>query len=162
MIERGVALYPDNTDLIYQRALFLERAARHDEAMQVMKSLLALNPDNAEALNFLAYGLAEENRDLDEALSYAERAVKLKPAPHILDTLGWVYYRMGRLLEALKAIEQATLQLPDDAVVLEHLGDIHLALNNLEEARAAYTRALELQPENAGLHEKLEQLANQP
>ena len=61
--------------------------------MQAMQELLVIDSNNAEALNFVAYGLALENRDLDVALEYAEKAVNLKPAPHILDTLGWVYYQ---------------------------------------------------------------------
>ena len=86
----------------------------------------------------------------------------MKSAPHILDTLGWVYYRLGRLNEALKAITEASRQLPEDAVVHEHLGDIYLAMKNLQKARAAYTKALELQPDNAELRDKLKKLADKP
>jgi tetratricopeptide (TPR) repeat protein len=124
--------------------------------------VLAIDDQHAEALNFLAYALAVENRDLDEALLYAERAVELKPAPHILDTLGWVYYRLGRLLEALRVIEEASLELSDDAVIYEHLGDIHLALHNVKRARAAFEAALKLQPDNFAVREKLESLADVP
>jgi tetratricopeptide (TPR) repeat protein len=127
--------------------------------MQAAKDLLAVDDEHAEALNFLAYALAVDNRDLDEALIYAERAIKLKPAPHILDTLGWVYYRLGRLVEALQVTEEASRKLAEDAVILEHLGDIHLALNNLDEARAAFEKALSLQPDNTDLRSKLETLA---
>jgi tetratricopeptide (TPR) repeat protein len=159
-VENGIGSYPDNIELLYQRTLLLERSGRHDEAMQAAKDVLAVDGDHAEALNFLAYALAVENRDLDEALAYAEHAVNLKPAPHILDTLGWVYYRLGRLIEALKVIEEASRQLSEDAVIFEHLGDIHLALNNLQEARAAFGTALRLQPDNTDLRDKLEKLAD--
>jgi len=104
--------------------------------------------------------LAVDNRDLDEALDYAERAMRLKPAPHILDTVGWVYYRLGRFLEALKITEEASRQLTEDAVIFEHLGDIHLALKNIEKARAAFEKALLLQPDNVDLRDKLEKLAD--
>ncbi len=159
-INRGVELYMDNVDLLYQRVLVLERTGRHDEAKQAAKNLLGVDEDHAEALNFLAYALAVENRDLNEALAYAERAINLKPAPHILDTLGWVYYRLGRLLEALKAIEEASLQLSEDAVIFEHLGEIHLALKNMDQARSSFERALQLQPDNIDLRGKLETLAD--
>jgi tetratricopeptide (TPR) repeat protein len=158
-IDRGLELYPANIELLYQRGLLLERAGRHAEAMQAMQALLAIDGEHAEALNFLAYALAIENRDLDQALEYAEHAIKLNPAPHILDTLGWVYYRQGRFLEALKMIEEASRSISQDAVILEHLGDIHLALNNLAQARAAYEKALQLDPDNVDLRAKLDKLA---
>lgn len=161
-IERGRELYPDNVDLLYQWGLLLERSGRHAEAMQAMKKLIAVDDSHAEALNFVAYALAVDNRDLEEALVHAERAISLKPAPHILDTLGWVYYRLGRFNEALEVIRDASRQLASDAVIFEHLGDIYLALDNPAQARAAYVRALELQPDNAELRAKLEQLAGAP
>jgi tetratricopeptide (TPR) repeat protein len=130
--------------------------------MQTMEQVLALDGDNAEALNFVAYGLAMDNHDLEKALAYAERAISLKRAPHILDTLGWVYYRLGRLSDALKVISEASSQLPKDPVVMEHLGDVHLAMKNLQKARAAYGKALELQPDNAELRDKLKRLGDQP
>ena len=159
-VDRGIELYPDNTDLLYQRALLLERAGRRQEASSAMKALLRVDDEHAEALNFLAYELAVDNRDLEDALQYAERAVDLKPAPHILDTLGWVYFRMGRLIEALKAVEEASRQLSEDAIVFEHLGEIHQSLNNLEQARVAFERSLQLAPDNDKLRDKLENLAD--
>jgi tetratricopeptide (TPR) repeat protein len=159
--EEGVQRYPDNVELLYQKGLVLERSGHHEEAGQAMKKVLALDDQHAEALNFLAYAYAVENRQLDEALEYAERAVERDPAPHILDTLGWVYYRLGRFMDALKVIEEASRQLSEDAVIFEHLGDIHLALGNREEARAAFERALQLQPDNIDLRDKLENLSDQ-
>ncbi len=159
-VGNGLELYPENTDLLYQKALILERVGRHQEASQAMKTLLSFDDKHAEALNFLAYELAVKNKDLDEALQYAERAIALKPAPHIMDTLGWVYYRMGRLIEALKIIEEASRQLSDDAVVFEHLGEIHLSLSNFEQARTAFEKSLQLAPDNDKLREKLETLAD--
>ncbi len=157
---KGLELYPENTDLLYQKALLQERAGLHQDAFETMTTLLGFDDKHAEALNFLAYALAVENRDLDQALRYAERAIKLKPAPHILDTLGWVYYRLGRLIEALKIIEEASEELHEDAVVFEHLGEIHQSLNNLEKARVAYEKSLQLAPDNDKLREKLESLAD--
>jgi tetratricopeptide (TPR) repeat protein len=159
-VGNGLELYPENTDLLYQKALILERVGRHQEAAQEMKALLSFDDQHAEALNFLAYDLAVKNRDLDEALHYAERAIALKPEPHIMDTLGWVYYRMGRLIEALKIIEEASRELSEDAVIFEHLGEIHLSLRNLKQARTAFERSLQLAPDNDKLREKLETLAD--
>jgi tetratricopeptide (TPR) repeat protein len=118
--------------------------------------VIAADPDYAEALNFLAYALADENRDLEEALLFAERAVALKPAGHVLDTLGWVYYRLGRYEEALKAIEEASRLLPEDEVVFEHLGDVLSALGKVARARAAYQKSLDLKPDNQSVRDKLQ------
>ena len=160
VIEEGVLRNPNNYELLYQKGLILERSGRHEEANQTMKDVLALEDEHAEALNFLAYAFAVENRNLDEALEYAERAISLDPAPHILDTLGWVYYRLGRFQEALKVIEEASRQLSEDVVVLEHLGEINLALGNQAEARAAFEKALKLQPDNLDLRDRLENLSD--
>jgi tetratricopeptide (TPR) repeat protein len=159
-IETGVELYPENIELLYQRVLILEQTGRHEGAIQAAKGLLEVDDEHAETLNFLAYALAVDNRELDKALAYAERAIEIKPAPHILDTLGWVYYRLGRLIEALKIIEEASLQLSEDSVIFEHLGEIHLALKNLDQARTAFEKALQLQPDNLDLRGKLEKLAD--
>ena len=123
-----------------------------------MQEVVALYDEHAEALNFLAYAYAEDNRNLEEALVMAEKALALKDAAHILDTLGWVYYRLGRLDQALEIITLARQKLPDDEVVLEHLGDIQRALNNYEAARLAYQEALELDPENVTIQNKLKNL----
>ncbi len=156
----GADLYPEHIDLLYQRGLVLERAGRHEDAMLVMRNLVSLDDKHAEALNFLAYALAVQNVNLDEALAFAERAIALKPAPHIMDTLGWVYFRLGRLIEALQVIREASLKLTEDAVIFEHLGDIHLALNNRDEAFDAFSKALGLDPGNVALREKLDGLAS--
>ena len=91
----------------------------------------------------------------------AQRAVALKPAGHILDTLGWVYYNLGRFEEARKAIEEALRLLNDDPVIYEHLGDILLALGKPAAARTAYQKSLELEPDNPSVKDKL-QLMGKP
>ncbi len=159
-IEEGVERYPENIELLYQKGLVYERSGRHEEAKQAMLTLIEIDDEHAEALNFLAYAYAVENQNIETALDYAERAIELKPAPHIMDTLGWVYYRQGRLLEALQVIEEASRELVEDAVVFEHLGDILLALKNTERAREAFEKALQLEPENTELRKKLESLAD--
>ena len=158
VLDQGLDSYPDDADLLYEKALTLERLGEKASAREIMRRVIAADPDHAEALNFLAYGLADENRELDEALAMAERAVALKPAGHILDTLGWVYYRLGRFAEARKAIEEARRLLPEDEVILEHLGDVLTALGKLAAARAAYQESLDLKPDNQAVRDKLQRL----
>lgn len=158
VLDQGLESFPEDTDLLYEKALTYERLRQHQAARETMRKVIAGNPDHAEALNFIAYALAEENRDLAEALSMAERALAIKPAGHIFDTLGWIYYRLGRFEEARKATEEAVRLLGKDDVVLEHLGDIHAALGKPQAARNAYKKALEASPGNKSVDEKLRRL----
>jgi tetratricopeptide (TPR) repeat protein len=123
-----------------------------------MQALLEREPDHAEALNFVAYAWAEQGERLDEALQMARRARQLKNEGHVIDTLGWVYYKLGRLEEARRELETAARLLADDPVINEHLGDVYRSLGLSARARALYQRVLELAPEAAGVREKLDTL----
>ena len=158
VIRRGLQQFPEDLELLYQKGMIFERMGDHKQALQIMQNIVSIDPDNAEALNFIAYAYAEANENLDEALELIERAVAINRAPHILDTLGWVYYRLARYSEALEAILEANEQLPEDDVVLEHLGDVYRALKNYEAAADAYRKALEINPENPDIPVKLDAL----
>lgn len=160
--EQGVARYPENADLLYQRALALEKTGRHAEAMLAVRDVLAVDDAHADALNFLAYAYAEANTNLDEALRLAQKALASSSQGHIYDTLGWVHYRLGNYPQALKAIEEAIRQLPDDEVILEHLAEVSLKLNDQERARRIYQRIIELYPENALAQSQLRALQVAP
>jgi tetratricopeptide (TPR) repeat protein len=123
-----------------------------------MREALRLDPDHAEALNYIAYFHAERGENLEEALRMAKRAAQIQPEGHIIDTLGWVYFRLGRLEEARQELERAVELLASDPVVLEHLGDTYRALGLHAPARATYQRVLDLQPAATGVREKLQSL----
>lgn len=161
VLDRGLQLFPGNSEMLFEKGTALERLGRQEAALAVMKQVVAADPDHAEALNYVAYNLAEAGRDLEEALKLAQRAVAVKPAGHIQDTLGWIYYRLGRYDEARKALEAAVKLIPDDAVILEHLGDV-LAQFDWDEAVAVYRRALELDPAQEGVRTKLKDLEGEP
>jgi tetratricopeptide (TPR) repeat protein len=158
VLEQAGTLFPPHADLHYQRGLLLERMGDRSQALQAMREALRVDDDHAEALNFIAYSFAEEGDNLDEALLLAERALALKDAPHIVDTLGWIYFRMGRLDDARLAIEAAAAKLPTDTTVLEHLADIYLALGDAEKAAVTYRRVLDLDAENDMVRQKLSTL----
>lgn len=144
VLDRGLAVSARNVQLLFRKGVVLDKLDRKDEAIQVMRSLLDVEPDHAGALNYIGYTYADKGIRLQEAKNLIERALEKEPEDgYILDSLAWVYYRLGQYREALKTIQKALAHVPDDPIILEHLGDIQAALGNRKEAWKAYERALE-------------------
>jgi len=132
-----------NWFLLYARGISLERLAQWDRAEADFRAALELNPDRPEVLNYLGYSLVEKQIKLDEALNMIERAVAARPGSgYIVDSLGWVLYRLGRYDEAVAHMEQAVALMPVDAVVNDHLGDVFWAVGRYLEAEFQWKRAL--------------------
>jgi tetratricopeptide (TPR) repeat protein len=110
-------------------------------------------------MNYLGYTYADLGINLDEAENLIKEALKYKPNDgYITDSLGWVYFKMGRHSEALVWIQKALDRLPEDPLITEHLGDTYQALGRWREAQEAYERALRLGHENPEqLESKLEE-----
>jgi Flp pilus assembly protein TadD len=109
-----------------------------------MKTVISLEPDNAEALNYLGYTYADRGFNLEEAEKLIRRAVEIKPDDgYILDSLGWVFFHQGLYAEAVKILERAQAQVPEDPVILEHLGDAYEKAGAYENALSAYKKATE-------------------
>jgi tetratricopeptide (TPR) repeat protein len=161
-LDLGLVHFPANADLNYRRGLLLERQGDRAGAMKAMTLVLELSPENPEALNFIAYCLAEAGENLAQALEMVQRALVQTRAPHILDTLGWIYFRMGNLEQARPPLEEAIHQLSTDPVVWEHLGDLYLQLDENHLARNAFRKALEFDPDNHSLLEKLDRAEGLP
>ncbi|MCL7489665.1 MAG: tetratricopeptide repeat protein [Desulfobulbaceae bacterium] len=142
--DRAIAAFPENDDLLYDYGLFLETAGRSDEAMSIMQEVIKRQPAHGEALNYVGYSWADKNIHLDQALEYIQRAIELKPDnAYIQDSLGWVYYRLGRIEEAREALERAVeLSDEEDPAILDHLGDVYLELGRRGDAIDAYLKAL--------------------
>jgi len=158
MFQRGEQRFPGNTRIIYQRGTLLEKIGMRDAARLAMEEILELDPYNADAMNFIAYQYAEDGVHLNKALALAQRALELNEAGHIYDTLGWVYYRLGRYDEALEPLRAALREMPDDPVIHEHLGDLYVALGEPGKATLYYQKSLDIEPDNAPLKQKLEAL----
>lgn len=125
---RGIAFSQDGNDV----------AAEED-----FRAALATNPDQPQVLNYLGYSLVEENRKLVEALDMIERAVAASPdSGYIVDSLGWVYYRLGRYPEAVVQMERAVELEAVDPVVNDHLGDVFWSVGRKREAQFQWKRAL--------------------
>jgi tetratricopeptide (TPR) repeat protein len=141
----AVSIYPDNPQLLFEYGLLLDRNGMGDQAIVKMEKVLELRPDHADALNFIGYTWAEKNVRLREALAYIQKAVALKPDNgYIIDSLGWVYYRLGDYARAVEELERALGLEPEDPHIYDHLGDAYRGLNNIARALDRYKKAFEM------------------
>ena len=122
-----------------------ERAGDPRGSEESLRRILARDPDDATALNNLGYFLTERNERLPEALDMIKRAVKAEPTnPNYLDSLGWVYFKLGQLDEAERYLNDAARRNTRSSTVQEHLGDLHHKRGQLEQARAFWRKAIGL------------------
>jgi len=127
----------------YARAIAYERQSLWPQAEADFRRALELEPDQPQVLNYLGYSLVEKQIKLDEALEMIERAVAGRPdSGYIVDSLGWVLYRLGRYEEAVGHMERAVELMPVDPVVNDHLGDVYWAVGRAREAEFQWSRAL--------------------
>jgi len=149
---------PENADARFLFGEYLYLIDRFEEAEPELRTAFDLDPEHAAALNFLGYSYAERTERLDEALDLVERAIALDSwNGAYLDSLGWVYYQMGRYDEARGPLERAAREMPKDPTILEHLGDVYSSLGERNSAWSAWQRALDAGAEDpAALREKLQ------
>jgi tetratricopeptide (TPR) repeat protein len=128
---------------------------RDEETFRIFQRILEIDTLNAVALNYVGYTYAEQNDSLDFALQLINRALEIDTDNGFyIDSRGWVYYMMGRYEEAAQELKKAAA-IVEDAVIYEHLGDVYRELNQPEQARKAYEKAVELDPQNHILRGKL-------
>jgi tetratricopeptide (TPR) repeat protein len=144
MLEPTARANPRDVDTQLALADLYSDAGRDVEAERTLRQVLTVAPGSAEVLNYLGYLLADRGRALDEAVRLVERALEADPGnPSYLDSLGWAHFRRGDLRQAEKYLTPAAEQLPRNAVVQDHLGDVLAGLGRWPEAIEAWTRALD-------------------
>jgi len=152
----ALEVYPDEPNLLYARALYAVERDRLDLAERDLRRIIAADPEHADALNALGYTLADRTERYREARDYIERAYALKPEePAILDSMGWVHYRLGDYDTALDYLERALAAL-DDGEIAAHLGEVLWALGRHADAWAVWEAALETHPGHAYLMDVIE------
>jgi tetratricopeptide (TPR) repeat protein len=135
---------PNDEGLLFSLGAVYERKGESAKALAQMRAVLDINPENANAMNFIGFTLAEQGLELDEAERLVARALELKPdSGAFLDSLGWVYYRRGDLERAVETLERACVLAPGEPAIFEHLGDAYRRSAKRSEAQAAYRKALE-------------------
>ncbi len=148
---------PDDTALLYARALVAERLDRLGQAEQDLRAILAREPDNVQALNALGYTLADRTDRYEEALGYIQRALAMAPEdPAIIDSMGWVQYRLGHLEKARDYLRKA-LSLANDPEIAAHLGEVLWKLNDRQGAIEIWESYLKQFPEHDGLRKVVKQ-----
>ncbi|MGI9297440.1 MAG: tetratricopeptide repeat protein [Gammaproteobacteria bacterium] len=157
-IVRAREVSPENRELLYEHSLLAEQSGDVPEAVALLEYMTELFPDAADGWNALGYVLADHTLRLDEAEQFIKKALEISPgSANILDSLGWVYYRQGRLDEALLYLQRAAAQ-SDSAEIAAHLGEVHWRLGEHAPAREAFARGRRNDPENRVLNETLRRL----
>jgi len=133
--------FKNNPEILYDRALIAERLDKLDLAVKDLSYIVKQQADNAAALNALGYTLADRTDRLDEALGYIKRALELQPNdPAIMDSMGWVQYRLGNHQDALKFLQQA-MDIIEDGEVSAHFGEVLWQLGRKDEAKKVWQKA---------------------
>ena len=166
-LKEGLPKVDRPAEIYFRLAVLFEKTNNREESIKNIKKVLELDPDNTDAQNFLGYSYAEAGPNLDEAEELIKAALRAKPeSGHIIDSLGWVYYKKGQYDKAVVELERAHKIMPQDGTVAEHLGDAYAQQKRYQEALRLYRKAEGL--ENANVNElrkkmkKLEQLLKGP
>jgi len=153
ILKEGIRYNARNTDLFYRLGVVLDKLKRNEECLEQMEMVIKIDPQHADALNYIGYTYAVEGIHLDRALELIERAIKYRPdSGYIIDSLGWVYFRKGQYDKALEELKRAIVLSPEDPTIHEHLGDVYFKKKDYGKALQIYEKALSL---NNVDHEKL-------
>ena len=145
-------------ELLYTRAMLAEKMGRLDVLENDLQTIIEREPNNAQALNALGYTLADHTERYEEAYAYIERAIAIDPNDfYILDSMGWVLYRLGRLAEAVEYLNRAR-NIKDDPEVAAHLGEVLWVMGDRDAARDIWDSALRDKPDDQRLLDVIERL----
>ena len=147
----ALEIVPGNGDLLYARALVAEKLGRIDILEADIRAILKTEPDNAHALNALGFTLADQTDRYDEAYGYIKRAIEIMPDDAaIIDSWGWVHYRLGDYEKAISLLRKALSRF-EDAEIAAHLGEVLWVSGEQQEAREIWQRALKKSPDDPKL-----------
>ncbi|MGH8125470.1 MAG: tetratricopeptide repeat protein [Rhodanobacteraceae bacterium] len=149
--DRGLDTLPGDPELIYDRGVEEANAGNTDAALADFRKVLAQNPDNIDAMNALGFTLADANRDLPEARKLLRKALAAKPdAAAVMDSWGWLQYRLGNLGQAEKYLQRAWGRQRDPDIGV-HLGEVLWKLGRHRHAREVFGKVHKLDPHNTSL-----------
>jgi tetratricopeptide (TPR) repeat protein len=151
VLQRGLAKLPSHPDLLYETAMYADKLGDTHTFEKLMRKLIQLKPDHAQAYNALGYSLLERNERIEEAMRLVEKALQLAPGDFaIMDSVGWGYYRSGKLDESVAMLRRAFAGNPDPEIA-SHLGEVLWVRGEQEEAKKIWQDNLKANPDNAFL-----------
>ncbi len=143
VLERGRTQFPDDTAIAFEFGAVFDKMKRFPEAEAAFRALLEREPDNAAAMNYLGYMLAERGERLDESIRLLKRALEIEPDNgSYLDSLGWAYFKEDKLDLAADNLKRAADQQKNNSVIQDHYGEVLFRLGRYQDAIAAWNRAL--------------------
>ena len=149
ILKEGLKSNDKNTGLHYRLGVVLDKLKRSEECIQQMEMVIKINPEHADALNYIGYTYADKGIYLDRAEELIKKALQFKPkSGYIIDSLGWVYFQKGLYDKALIEIKRAIELAPEDPAINEHLGDVYFNKKEYEEALKIYKKARALKNAN--------------
>lgn len=158
VLDQALTVTPDNVDLLFTRARLYESRDDFPAAEADLRTILSLQPDNAQALNHLGYSLTVRTDRYEEALALIEQAITLMPDdPAIIDSLGWIQFKLGYREDALVNLQRAYDVFPDPEVAA-HLGEVLWSLDRQGEAMLIWQEGLDKDPDSEYIHDALERL----
>ncbi len=158
VLKQGLAKLPDDPELLYETAMQADQLGRYDESEKLLRHLIKIRPDYAHAYNALGYGFLERNVRTSEALALVEKALQLAPDDHaIMDSVGWAYYRAGRLDESVAMLKKA-LAGNGDPEIAAHLGEALWARGDKDEATKLLQDSLKDHPDSEPLKAVMKRL----
>ena len=143
VLQDAQAKFPQDDSIAFELGTIYDKQKKFAEAEAAFQAVLSRDPENATALNYLGYMLAERGERLDESVNYLKKALQIEPDNgSYLDSLGWAYYKSDKLDLAEANLKRAADQLRTNSVIQDHYGDVLSKMGRYDEAIAAYTRAL--------------------
>lgn len=162
VLEQANQQFPNDPDMLYEQAMMAEKVGRLDEMEQLLRRVMEIKPEHYHAYNALGYSLAERSLRLPEARTLIAKALEFAPGePFIVDSLGWVEYRLGNHAEALRLLRQAYQARPD-AEIAAHLGEVLWISGERDEAQRVWREGSQRDPKNEALRETVRRLQGRP
>lgn len=162
LLDKALADFPDDADLLYDQAMLADKLQRYDVMEKLLRTIIEQQPDNQNAYNALGYSFAERGVRLPEARELVNKALSLAPNdPFISDSLAWVEFKSGNLNEAIRILEKAFRSKPDPEIAA-HLGEVLWVAGQKSRAQSVWKEGLALSKDNESLLETLRRFNVKP
>ncbi len=159
VLKIGIEKFPENVQLRFFYGTIQDRLGNKQAVIENMHKVVEMDPNHVQGLNYLAFTYAESGKNLTEAEGFVRRALEIEPQDgFILDTLGWILYKRGKIKESIQILESAYKIQPSESIIAEHLGDAYKKYQLVDKARKMYMKAAENESDEIKLKEIREKI----